>query len=219
MAMMKRLSRYTLALMVPGLCLGLGIVLTGCGMLDGDSQGGDTATVSGAPAASATAEPSELLSVGDKVVVALTLAGDTGPDGIPPHDENIREDGTITLPTVGTVQAAGKTPGDLQKVIFNLYVPQYYTSNLNVTVTAPDRVYYVGGEVKSPNRYLYNQPLTVTKAIQSAGDFTEFASKRKVKLIRKDGTTYTENCIKALEDPTLDLPVFPGDKINVPRHW
>jgi protein involved in polysaccharide export with SLBB domain len=66
---------------------------------------------------------------------------------------------------------------------------------------------------------LYGPSITVTKAIQTAGDFTEFANKKKVKLTRKDGSIYTVNCIKALEDPTQDLEVYPGDTIHVPRHW
>jgi protein involved in polysaccharide export with SLBB domain len=205
------------------LCFSLGSLLAGCGSMDqGYQTAADTSspTVAAQENGSAKPAPSELLSVGDKVVVDFNLAGHASTDQpLSKHDENIRQDGTITMDTIGPVQAAGKTPGGLQRDIFNLYVPRYYTSNLNVTVTAPERVYYVGGEVKQSNRYLYTQATTVTKAIQSAGDFTEFANKKKVKLIRADGSIFIINCIKALEDPSLDLPVYPGDKISVPRHW
>src|SRR5438105_516067 len=40
--------------------------------------------------------------------------------------ERIKEDGFITLPLVGSIKAAGKTAGQLQKEIYNLYVPKIY---------------------------------------------------------------------------------------------
>ena len=51
---------------------------------------------------------------------------------------------------------------------------------------------------------------------QAAG-FTDFANKKKVKLTRVDGRTQTVNCIKALDKPSLDPEVYPGDKIYVRR--
>jgi polysaccharide export outer membrane protein len=135
---------------------------------------------------------------------------------IEPHTEAIKEDGTITMSSIGHVQAAGKTAGELQNEIYNLYVPKYYR-HLTVTVNTGDRVYYVTGEVKSPGRQLYVGQMTVTKAITTAGDFTDFANHTKVRLIRSNGQTIKVNCDKALQDPSLDLPVYPNDQIQVPR--
>ena len=132
------------------------------------------------------------------------------------HVEPIKEDGTITLPYIGPVRAVGKTAGELQTDIHNLYVPTYYV-RLTVTVSSPQRVFYVGGEVKQPGRQLYIGETTVTKAIQSAGDFTDFANQKKVKLIRHNGEVITVNCVKAMKDQTLDPPIYPGDQIQVPR--
>jgi len=79
-----------------------------------------------------------------------------------------------------------------------------------------DLVYYVRGEVKSPGRQLYVGETTVTKAITSAGDFTDFAS-HKASLIRANGQIVKVNVDKALEDPTLDPQIYPGDQVVVPR--
>jgi protein involved in polysaccharide export with SLBB domain len=60
----------------------------------------------------------------------------------------------------------------------------------------------------------------VSKAIAAAGGFTDFANKRSVKLIRRDGRSQKVNYNKALahpEQPELDPTVFPDDKIHVPR--
>lgn len=149
--------------------------------------------------------------VGQTVIV--TFSGT--PELIEPHEETIKEDGNITLPLIGSVQALGKTAGQLQNEIHNLYVPQYYV-RLNVTVKPGDLVYYVRGEVKAPGRQLYIGETTVTKAITSAGDFTDYAS-HKVTLIRASGGSIRVNVDKALEDPTLDPQIYPGDQVTVPR--
>lgn len=137
------------------------------------------------------------------------------PEQIAPHEEIIKEDGNITLSLIGSVRAVGKTAGELQNEIHDLYVPKYFV-RLTVTVKAGDLVYYVRGEVKSPNRQIYVGETTVTKAIASAQDFTDFAS-HKVWLIRANGQRIKVNVDKALEDPTLDAQVYPGDQIVVPR--
>ena len=154
---------------------------------------------------------SDRFAVGD--LVRVIFSGITDP--IQPHEERIKEDGTITLPLIGAIKADGKTPGELQKAITSAYVPDYY-KRLTVTVTSDRRVYYVGGQVRQPGRQEYIGTTTVTKAIQSASDFNDFADRRNVVLTRADGKKFTVNCLKAAKDPALDLPVFPGDKIEVP---
>ena len=145
-------------------------------------------------------------------LVRVTFSGVTDP--IAPHEERIKDDGTVTLPLIGAIKADGKTPGELQEIITKAYVPKYYL-RLTVTVASDRRVYYVGGQVRSPGRQEYLGTTTVTKAIQSAGDFTDFANRKNVLLTRVDGKTLTVNCIKAARNPALDPPVYPGDKIVV----
>ncbi|MEO5803145.1 MAG: polysaccharide biosynthesis/export family protein, partial [Verrucomicrobiota bacterium] len=130
-------------------------------------------------------------------------------------EEEIKDDGTISPPSVGTVQAAGKTTGELQKELQEAY-RKYYVS-MTITLKSPDRYYSVGGYVKTPNRQIYVGGTTVIKAIQSAGDLTEFANRKKIQLTRANGKTYIINYDKALRDSKLDLPVFPGDSIHVPQ--
>ena len=155
------------------------------------------------------------IDVGDTVTVTLTASGI---DDLPPAQEKpIKEDGTITLPDIGQVRAAGKTPGELEDIIHGLYVPKFYT-HLNVTVkTSSDRVYFVRGEVKSPGRIIYVGPITVTKSITSAGDFTDFANHKNVMLIRSNGKRYKLNCNRILNGYDPDPPVYPGDQIEVKR--
>ena len=148
--------------------------------------------------------------------MTVTFSGTPNPP--PKHEETVREDGNINPPFLGhSVKAAGKTIGMLQEELQNLYVPAYYSRALTVTVTIEERWVYVGGEVKSPNRYIYSGEPTTLKAIQTAGDFTDFAKRTKVQITRASGRKETVNCTKAIKNPKLDLPIYPGDQIFVPR--
>lgn len=151
--------------------------------------------------------------VGDTVIVSFSGA----PDPMLDHQESIKEDGTITLSLIGAVAAAGKTAGELQTAIHDAYVPKYYV-RLTITVKSGDRVYYVGGEVKAPGRQLYVGDTTVTKAIQSAGGLTDFASHGKVWLTHTStGQRLQVNYDDALQSPAKDPPVYPDDQVNVER--
>jgi polysaccharide export outer membrane protein len=156
----------------------------------------------------------EVFRVGDSLTVTFT---DTLMV-IPPFEDKIKEDGTITLTLNQTFKADGKTRGNLEKEIRARYVPDYF-KYMTVTVKQQEstRWYYMNGEVRSPARQIYNSRITVLKAIASSGGFTDFANKKKVKLTRVDGRTQTVNCVKALDNPALDPEVYPGDTIHVPR--
>ena len=192
-----------------------GVIFTGCYSSSSDPIFSDNPTppvMTGSPFTGYTAAEVARFHVGDTVSVTLTGL----PETIEPHIEPIKEDGTITMPNIGHVQAAGKTAGELQNEIYNLYVPKLYR-HLTVTVNTGDRVYYVTGEVKQPGRQLYAGQMTVTKAITTAGDFTDFANHKKVWLIRANGQRIKVNCNEALRDSSKDLPVYPNDQIQVPR--
>lgn len=198
----------------PGIALGLllviGMGLAGCQTSNPNIQftpvEGEEAMTGTPPSAS---DPQ--LAKGDNVRV--TFSGTIEP--IPPHEEQIKEDGTITLPLIGAIKAEGRTAGELQKEIHDKYVPDYY-KRLTAIVTTDRRVYYVQGQVRASGRQEYIGPTTVLKAIASAGDFTDFANRKKVVLTRTDGKRLIVDCIKAAKDSVFDLPVFPGDKIEVP---
>jgi polysaccharide export outer membrane protein len=155
------------------------------------------------------------LRVGD--AVRIDFSGT--PNLVPGIQTEIKGDGTIRLDYVGDVAADGKTPGELEKAIQAKYVPTYYT-HLNVTVTPVIRYFYVDGEVNgqgSSGRLPYTGQITVTRAIAAAGGFNPFANRKNVRLYRVDGAMFVINCTKALDNPKLDLPVYPGDKIVVKR--
>ncbi len=152
------------------------------------------------------------LQVSEKITIEFTDV--TTPPA--PITQEIHDDGTISLPFNESVVAAGKTKTQLQDTVHKALVPKYF-KRLTVNIKTDDRHFYVGGEVRTPGRVLYAGDVTVTKAIQAAGDFTDFANRKTVELTRLNGERIIVNCKKALEDAKFDKPVYPGDKLRVPR--
>ena len=158
-----------------------------------------------------TAPSSDLLEPGNTITVSFS-----GLSTVPiPYTCRIREDGTISPPYLDKqIRAAGKTIGKLEQELEKEYVPKIYRT-INVTIRTADRFYFVGGEVRQPSRQPYVGRITVTQAIQSAGDFTDFADQRKVRVIRANNKVQIVDCKAALEDPTKDALIYPGDRIVV----
>lgn len=177
------------------------VLSTGCGTLG--SSSGRNEPIS---------PPRNDLRIGDEV--SVIFGGIPNPPN--PFRGRIREDGTITLPLDVVITGAEKTPGQLEREIHDAYVPKYYRM-LTVTVHAENRFFYVDGQVRNPDRHLYAGEMTITKAIAAAKGFTEFANRKRIKLTRSNGAIHSVNYEKALRKPALDLPVYPGDHIYVPR--
>ena len=190
--------------------------LAGCdtGTPQGKMPGDFTGGTNSAPSHNSGMGSGDLLAVNDKLIISfndLVVA-------VPPVDCQIRDDGSVTLILNQTFQAAGKTIGEFEKEIRARYVPKFYV-NMTPTVKSQERFFVVGGEVRQPNRYVYLSKMTVLRAIDSAGGFTDFARKTRVIITRANGRQITVNCTRALEHPEFDLEVFPGDQITVKKRW
>jgi protein involved in polysaccharide export with SLBB domain len=192
------------------------VLLSGCGTApyayEPSSSTNDAPAINGTP-----------VSVPPSAAGSQTNPGSVTFSGLPgtpieKHEEQIREDGYINPPFLGrSIKAAGKSIGQLQEELQKLYVPDYFKS-ATITVRRQDSYFFVGGEVKAPGQKPYLSEMTVLKAIQAAGDFTEYARKTRIQVIRANG--HKEKLVsypKAIQDPKLDLPIFPGDQIIVPR--
>lgn len=156
------------------------------------------------------------LRVGDELQVRLDTparGGDnTGPQLI---TVVIDEHGEISLPLVGRIPAAGSTPSELAERIEANYVPRFYVrSSANVSVAA--RFFYVGGEIRGPGRFPWTEDVTVLKAVNTAGGFTEYANRSRIEILRGDQKIAVD-FEKVRRNPADDVPLRPGDSIWVPR--
>ena len=192
-----------------GLLFAVVLFAAGCGTTRPQpvNQGGGTSAVP------LPVNSTDSLEPGNHITITFS-----GLSTIPvPYVCRIREDGTISPPYLkNPVTAAGKTIGGLESELEQAYVPDIYKT-INVTIKTADRFFYVGGEVRQPSRQIFIGRITVPQAIQSAGDFTDFADQRSVRVIRANGKVDIVDCRAALDDPTKDLMVYPGDNIVVER--
>lgn len=103
-------------------------------------------------------------------------------------DVVVRPDGNISFPLVQDVQAEGLTAVELAKLLHQkllAYVKEPQVSVIVTQVNAPK--IFVIGSVARPGAYPLRSDTSVLQALSLAGGFTQFASPRSIKLVRKVG--------------------------------
>ncbi len=193
-----------------GCAKGLALVLVCLGWFGCAGGGAGTSSATNA-AGKPQAAFVDVLRKGDLLTIVFA-----GPNPPTDKEERIKEDGTVNLPLIGSIQAEGKSSGQLQKEIQDLYVPTYY-KRLTVTVKTENRVFYVQGEVRAGGRLVYTGEITVMGAIASAGGFTDFAARNRIEVVKVDGSRLIVDGRKAKNNRKFDPPVVPGDQLYVPR--
>jgi polysaccharide export outer membrane protein len=129
-------------------------------------------------------------------------------------------EGYVNVPQVGRIEGAGLTQQELQSAIEDAFKNKGVYTNPTVTVSVPlmARFVNVGGEVRLPQRVQYTPDLTVLAAITAAGGFTEYASQSRVRLYRGMEVVQVD-MRKIRRDPGNDIPLQPGDTIEVMRSF
>jgi polysaccharide biosynthesis/export protein len=97
----------------------------------------------------------------------------------------VRPDGRISLPLVGEIQAAGRTPVQLEQDIAAKL--QAYISKPDVTVIVEQinsEKFNILGRVAKPGSYLLSGTTTVLDAIALAGGFQDFAKQGGIYILR-----------------------------------
>lgn len=132
----------------------------------------------------------------------------------------IRPDGKITLPLLGDIAAAGKTPTELRDTVTTAL--REYISNPVVTVivveTTPAMV-FVMGEVNKPGPQAMNGPISILQVLAMAGGFKDFAHTKDIRVLRKSSTgirTLSFNYNEAIKGSGSPLLLEAGDTVIVP---
>lgn len=138
----------------------------------------------------------------------------------------IRPDGTITMPLIGDLHAAGNTPSELKGQIESRLANYIKLEGTEITIAVTNAASYrftVSGEVGSPGIFNSAYYVTVAEAIALAGGFSRFASRDRIKLMRRDPKTgevreipidYTR--IESGERMDMNLVLMSGDSLYVP---
>lgn len=94
-----------------------------------------------------------------------------------------------------------------------------YVMDEDVINVLPMKSIYVSGEVKNPGAFLYNDQMTLLRAVAMAGGFTQWAKKDKVDILRDNGKGGTEtihvDAHKIEQGKIDDVPLKPNDHIVV----
>jgi polysaccharide biosynthesis/export protein len=99
----------------------------------------------------------------------------------------VRSDGKISLPLVGEVQAAGRTPLKLEQEIASRL--QSYISQPEVTVMVQQinsQKFNVLGQVAHPGTFVIANSPTVLDAIAAAGGLRDFAKQKSIYVLRQN---------------------------------
>ena len=137
----------------------------------------------------------------------------------------IRRDGMISMPLVGELTAAGKTPQELEKELVDAYSTQLLSKEVTVEVQSSTFPVYVSGSVLRPGKVVFDHRVTVLEAVMEAGgpDYAK-ANLKSVTVTRMEGgqfTTYTLN-VKQMLAGKQAKPFYlkPFDIVKVPeRLW
>jgi len=132
----------------------------------------------------------------------------------------VDNDGQINLSHIGKVAVAGRTAGQAADAIEAAYKSAQIYSSPTITINTQTiaRFVNVGGEVKAPQRVPFTADLTVNSAISAAGGFTDYANRKKVRLLRGREVMIIDTK-KIMGDPSLDVIVRPGDQIFVEQSF
>jgi|SRR5277367_1481836 len=135
----------------------------------------------------------------------------------------VRSDGRISLPLVGEVQAAGRTPLQLEHEITDKL--RTYIAEPEVTVMVQQinsEKFNILGQVAKPGSYSLTHETTILDAIANAGGFRDFAKQKGIYILRRNSSggdsriafNYKE-VIKG-KHPEQNIKLEPRDTIVVP---
>jgi polysaccharide biosynthesis/export protein len=125
----------------------------------------------------------------------------------------IDNEGFISVPLIGNVQARGTTTRGLEQTI-KARLGTEFVRDPHVTVDIQQhRPFFILGEVKTAGQFPYIGGLTVEGAVAIAGGYSERANERKVHITRR-----IRGGIEKFE-VAGDAEIRPGDTIHVKERW
>lgn len=132
----------------------------------------------------------------------------------------VRPDGKISLPLLGDLQVIGKEPTQVEEIVQTRLQSMVVEPRVTVTVAEiHSRMVYITGEVTRPGAYPLNTPITVLQLIAQAGGLTEFASRKKIQVIRannkRDQQLLNYKAMTQSKDGS-SVTLNPGDTVVIP---
>jgi polysaccharide export outer membrane protein len=134
----------------------------------------------------------------------------------------VRPDGRISLPLVNDVVVTGLTSQQLRDILIQKFMP--FVPNPEVSIIVREIHSFkvsVLGNVRTPGRFELKSRATVLDALALAQGLTEFAERRRIVVLRHDGTQvkrirfdYDDSVSESGASTVMFLR--PGDTVFVP---
>jgi polysaccharide export outer membrane protein len=139
-------------------------------------------------------------------------------------DAKVRPDGTLTMPLIGDLKAAGRTPSVLRTEIEDDLKAYIKDDSAKVTVAVSEVNSYhftVLGNAEHQGSFSTNHFVTVTEAMALAGGPNRFASLSQVVLIRPSSAGPRRipidlSAIYSGKRPEMNLVMVSGDTLYLP---
>lgn len=158
--------------------------------------------------------PNDTLGAGD--VFETRVVGEADITGM----YSIGADGSVDIPYVGRITAAGLRPGDLQQLITKR-LQDGYIRQPQVSVMVKEwnsRKISVLGQVQKPGPVSYFPRMTIVDAIAAAGGFTPIAAQNSVRVRREVNgqvVSRTYRVADISEGRSSNINIVPGDVVVV----
>jgi polysaccharide export outer membrane protein len=134
----------------------------------------------------------------------------------------VRYDGRITMPLVGDILVAGRTPDQLSKQLEENIGRFVELARVSVSIEEPNSAqFFVLGKVAQQGVFPYTRPIRIAQALALAGGLQEFAKLNQIFVIRDvDGRLiyFPFNYDDFMNKRQLggNMVLQPGDTIVVP---
>jgi len=134
----------------------------------------------------------------------------------------VRYDGKITMPLVGDISVADRTPAELSVQLQEQIAALVEFPRVTVAIENPQSAqYFILGKVGQQGAFPYHGPIRVAQALAIAGGFQEFANKGDIFVLRDVAgkqVHFAFNYDDFLDKKRLgeNLVLLPGDTIVVP---
>ena len=134
----------------------------------------------------------------------------------------VRPDGTITMPVVGELRAAGRTASQLQQDAAQRLTTIVKDAVVTVAVVEINSYRFaVAGNVEHPGLFTSRYYVTVSEALALAGGPNRYASTDKVVIVRSTASggrriPIDYDAILSGKHPEQDIVILAGDAVRVP---
>lgn len=158
-----------------------------------------------------------VIGVADVVRVSVWKSEDLSTDA------SVRPDGTITVPFVGELRAAGRTAAELQQDAAQHVASIVRDAIVTVSVIEVNSYRFtVAGNVEHPGLFTSRSYVTVSEALALAGGPNRYASTDQIVIVRSAGgggqrrIPINYDDILSGKSPEQDIVLLAGDAVRVP---